>query len=61
MTKPKSGSDNKTTPVKPSKGGTGADSSGRTLGESTSPINKGGKFNQTTTGSTGPKGPAKKK
>lgn len=60
MTKPKSGGGNKTTPVKPSRTDTAASSS-RTLSESTSPINKGGKVNEATTSSTGPKGPAKKK
>ena len=58
MSKEKSTSGGKSAPVKPSKGGA---SGSRSLGESTSPINKGGKFNQTTTGSTGPKDPAKKK
>lgn len=59
MSKGKPTRGGKSAPVKPSKGGPSGGS--RSLGDSTSPINKGGKFNQTTTGSTGPKGPAKKK
>jgi len=55
MTKPKSGGGNKTAPIKPSRSDTSVNSKGRTLGDSTSPINKSGKFKQTTTSSTGPK------
>lgn len=56
MSKEKSGGGNKSAPVKPSNGG------GKTANRNnTNPINQDGKFNQTTTGSTGPKGPTNKK
>ena len=54
MTKNKSQKSPQTIPSRPSKGG-------KTLGESTNPVNRGDRKSQVdTTGSTGPKGPRKK-